>query len=320
MLSIQNISKLYTDEVGLFSISFDVLPAQCVVIAGESGSGKTTLLQILAGKITHQSGNIYLHQQLLPSPDTLLIREHKQIACVAQDFKLLPNHKVWENIMYPIRHWTKKKQDEKLAILTEKLDLKDLLFRYPREISGGQQQRTAIAKALANEPDVLLLDEPFNQADMPTKIKLQNAINALKNEIDTSLIMVTHNPDEALHLADEIIILQKGKCIQKGKPTTIYEKPVNFYVAELFGKINYLPQKNTKKTGIRPENIKIVDFKTDFKGIIQSIDYAGKNYKMMIKIENEIWEIWSNENHYQLFDEVFLAIDDKKIIAIFNDF
>ncbi|TAG02916.1 MAG: ABC transporter ATP-binding protein [Cytophagia bacterium] len=316
MLSIQNISKLYIENTGLFPISFDILPAQCVVIAGESGSGKTTLLQLLAGKLASDTGNIYLHQQLLPSPDTLLVREYKQIACVPQDFKLLPNHKVWENIVYPIRNWIKSTQIEQLEKLANALDLKDLLYRYPREISGGQQQRTAIAKALANEPDVLLLDEPFNQADMPTKIKLQNTINLLKNEINTSLIIVTHNPQEALHLADEIIVLEKGKIVQKAKPKEIYEKPINAYVAELFGRINYLiDEKNQKKTGIRPENIEISKEKTAFKGMIQRIDYVGSHYQISIKVNNELWEVWTKNNDYSTEKEIFLKIDEKKWIV-----
>ncbi len=314
MLSVQNISKLYTSSIGLFPISFDISPAQCIVIAGESGSGKTTLLQLLAGKLTSDAGKIFLHQQLLPSPATLLIREYKEIACVPQDFKLLPNHKVWENIMYPIRNWTKKAQEKKLNILAETLDLKDLLQRYPREISGGQQQRTAIAKALANEPAVLLLDEPFNQADMPTKIKLQHAILELKNEIETSLIIVTHHPQEALHLADEIMILKNGNLIQKATPTEIYEKPIDIYTAELFGKINYLTDNSPQKKGIRPENIIISDIPTNLIGKIKKKYYAGSHFQLLVEINDEIWEVWTNNMAHLHQKELFLTIDTEKIL------
>ncbi|TAE68503.1 MAG: ABC transporter ATP-binding protein [Bacteroidetes bacterium] len=314
MVSVQNISKLYTENIGLFPISFEILPTQCIVIAGESGSGKTTLLQLLAGKITPDSGKIWLNNQLLPLPDTLLVREYKEIACVPQDFKLLPHHKVWENIIYPIRNWTKKQQQQKLETLAQALDLKDLLQRYPREISGGQQQRTAIARALSNEPAVLLLDEPFNQADVRTKIKLQNAIIDIKNELETSLLIVTHNPQEALHLADEIMVLSQGKLVQKATPIQIYEKPIDIYTAELFGKINYFLDNKQKKQGIRPENVRIVENITSLKAKVKKNNYVGTHFQLMVEIENEIWEVWTKNTNDFDKNYIFLEMDKEKIL------
>jgi iron(III) transport system ATP-binding protein len=318
MLVIEKISKLYADEIGIFPISFEVLPAECLVIAGESGSGKTTLLKLLAGFLGEDNGEIFFNHQKLTSPHELLVKGYDLIQLVQQDFKLLPNHRIWENIVYPIRQKSVQYQKEKLDFLSEILDIKFLLQRFPRELSGGQQQRVAIAKALANEPSVLLLDEPFNQADFSHKIDLQNILKEIKKNLESSLIIVTHNPQEALTLADKILILEKGKMLQYDTPENIYQKPFNLYVAKLFGKVNIfskklakilnvLPKKNDFQA-IRPENIKISDQKTNLKATIKEINFAGTHYEYIVNLADKTtWTIW--QKHKSIIKNEFVFLD-----------
>lgn len=192
LLQVSEISKQYPAGVaGLLPMSFTLSKSECLAVIGESGSGKTTLLQILAGYLPTDGGKMLLKKKLLPLPTEMLVRGYPDIQLVPQDFRLLPNHRVWENITYPIRNYPAHNLEKRLAYLAELLDLKDLLTRYPRELSGGQQQRTAIARALANEPAILLLDEPFNQADGQTKQKIAQALAYLKNTSKTAIILVT---------------------------------------------------------------------------------------------------------------------------------
>jgi iron(III) transport system ATP-binding protein len=295
MLQIINVSKIYTNrQAGLLPISLEVGKGKCLAVVGESGSGKTTFLQILAGFLPTDSGEMCLDGERLPNPQTMLVRGYPDIQLVAQDFQLFPKHRIWENITLPIRHYPKQAQETRLAYLAEILGLENLLERYPRELSGGQQQRTAIARALANEPDFLLLDEPFNQADRQTKAQLEKAFLALRKEGETGIVLVTHEPAEALGLADKLLVLHKGKTLQFDSPTQIYEKPVNEYVAQLFGAINQVE----KHIFVRAEHciINPAPFQngegvyqsplgvSEFLGNITQCLYQGHQYKITLQM------------------------------------
>jgi len=304
MLKALNLSKIYPkSEAGIHSLSFELRKGQCLVVIGENGSGKTTLLQLLAGFLPADTGTLHLGTQLLPSPADMLVRGYADIQLVPQDFKLLPHHRVWENILFPIRHYSKTEQDKHLANLAKNLGLEDLLMRYPRELSGGQQQRTAIARALANEPSVLLLDEPFNQADLQTRYHLEKTLADLKKKTGVALVLVTHHAPEALGLADEMLVLQKGTVLQHAIPSQVYEQPATPYVAGLFGQVNYFPakfifeeKKRNKLTGIRAEHAFFSETPTTLKGVVTHAFYNGHQYRYRLKIQQNLyWEIYTTQ-------------------------
>ncbi len=294
MLKINQISKIYANShAGLHACSFELQKGQCLAVVGESGSGKTTLLQILAGFLPTDFGEMRLHKKLLPSPADMLVKGYPDLQLVPQDFKLLPNHRVWENITLPIRHYAADKQAKRLAYLSELLGLKDLLERYPRELSGGQQQRTAIARALSSEPAVLLLDEPFNQADTKTKQKLVHALAYLKKKDKTAIVLVTHDAQEALGLADALLVLQAGKTLQCDTPTQIYTHPTEKYIAELFGYINYFPKNKQSEMAVRAEHTFFSPTPTELQGEIIYKFYYGHSYRYVVQVgKHLLWEVY----------------------------
>ncbi len=301
LLEVQNLTKQYTEGVGISAVSFAVEASECLAIVGESGSGKSTLLQILAGFLQADEGLMRLAGKVLPLPATMLVRGYPDIQLVPQDFKLLPNHKVWDNISYPIRNYPKKELQNRLAYLAELLNIQDLLLRYPRELSGGQQQRVAIARAMSLEPDVLLLDEPFNQADTQTKHQLEKILASLTQETQTALILVTHEATEALSLANQMLVLRAGKVLQYAPPQKIYQTPRTAYVGKLMGHLNELD----KKTCLRAEHCYFADAPTAFEAEIIHVFYEGYRYRYTLRTgAGKEWIVYDTKyfekKHYYL--------------------
>jgi iron(III) transport system ATP-binding protein len=262
----------------------------------------------------------------LPSPLTQLVAGFQNIKLVTQDTKLLPNHTILENIIFPIRLFTKEKQKEKSTELLKIFGLEHLQNRLPRQISGGQRQRATIAQALANSPDVLLLDEPFSHLDNENRNILREILCKISKN-DTSIILVTHQAQEALELGDRIAVLAQNKILQIGTPQNIYQKPISEKVALLLGNIVFLNWKNEKKA-IRPENLKIYTENTPEKdflqntlenklvGVVKNIFFMGFYYEISILLkkssifENDIQN--NNDNNNNIIQIIFL----EKILPI----
>ncbi len=257
MFSAHNISFQYAENTPFIfeDINFSLAEKEILVIIGESGAGKSSLLNILGGFFPPTDGFLMFENKKLPSPLTQLVAGFKNIKLVTQDTKLLPNHTILENIIFPIRNLSQENQQEKLSELLKIFHLEDLKNRTPRQISGGQRQRATIAQSLASSPDVLLLDEPFSHLDNENRIILRNILREISAQ-DTSIILVTHQAQEALELGDKIAVLAQKKIIQIDTPQNIYQKPISQKVASLLGNVVFLDWKNEKKA-IRPEKIQI---------------------------------------------------------------
>jgi len=242
ILTIDHLYKTYAAQAdpAVSNISLRLKKGEITGLVGESGSGKTTLLRLIAGLEDADSGHIRLHKETVTGPAGNLVPGHSQIRLVHQDFKLSPHISVRENIAYTLRTYEVSYRNDRLEKMLWLCELADLQHKLPRQLSGGEMQRVALAKALADEPTILLLDEPFSNVDT---IRRQALTYQLRNIIcgsGTTALFVTHDTTEALTLSDNVAVMRQGRIIQTGSPPEIYHKPLSPYVAGLFGYANII--------------------------------------------------------------------------------
>jgi molybdate/tungstate transport system ATP-binding protein len=237
MILIENLSRDWK-QFKLKDINLEVRDNEYFVILGPSGSGKTMLLELIAGMWGPDSGKVYIDNQDI----TEFSLEKREVGFVYQNYMLFPHKTVFENIAFGLK-LRKVSKDEIRIKVNEMMDLlgiSHLSDRMPRTLSGGEQQRTALARALIIYPKILLLDEPLSALDRKTKEDLIHQMKVINNEFDVTIIHVTHNFDEALQLADRIAIIEEGGISQVGNPDEIFRKPVNGFVADFVGVENIL--------------------------------------------------------------------------------
>ncbi|MGT2932644.1 ABC transporter ATP-binding protein [Streptococcus catagoni] len=237
MIQFNNVSKAFGDTVVLKEQSFQIKDREFFVLVGSSGSGKTTLLKMINGLVELSSGQIMLNHK---AQNEINLREMRlSIGYVLQQIALFPNLTVAENIAIipEMKKWTKEETLQKTKELLDKVGLpaKDYLHRYPSDLSGGEQQRVGIVRAIISHPQILLMDEPFSALDPISKKQLQDLMLALHKEFDMTIVFVTHDIKEAIKLGDRLAILDHGKIIQMDRPRDIMANPVNDFVASLFG-------------------------------------------------------------------------------------
>lgn len=260
MLEALDISKTYpgADLGAVNEVSFNVADNEILVLVGKSGSGKSTILQIVAGLMKPDNGKVLFSGVTLENPDEQLIAGHKDIKMVFQDFQLKPNMTVDENVRYMLLQFDKEYQKDRTEELLNLCGISELGKRKPNELSGGQRQRLSIACALAEEPKLLLMDEPFSNLDPITKQGLlMELVDIIKSEA-LSLIFVTHDTRDAMLVADRIAFLSEGRLIQNDTAINIYTKPLTIEIAGFFGRINEVSEvTGIENTYVRAEDILI---------------------------------------------------------------
>lgn len=309
--SINEVSKTYTDQPALYPFSLKLEKGEFLSIVGESGSGKSTLLRIMAGLEVQDSGEVFLNGEAILNPKQKLVSGYDEIRLIHQNFHLYPNSTVEENLFRPLLSYEKNYAKERLEYLLELLQLDEYRDRYPRELSGGQQQKVAIGKALGIEPEVVLLDEPFSSLD---KIQTHRLISELKETFEilgTTVIFVTHDLDDALRLTDNLLILQKGKCVQKGNSQLLCVQPKTKYIARLFSPINAIP--DTHKLYVRPSDVKmrsrggLLGHVTDSRFLVHF-----NSLQVQLKESGVVWEVDDPARRFQVGDRVYLSWDEDK--------
>ncbi|MEM7542504.1 MAG: ABC transporter ATP-binding protein [Pseudomonadota bacterium] len=231
-LTFKNLSHRYKDTLVLDSLDLKVCEGEILCLLGPSGSGKSTLLRIAAGLVPLQSGEIYLNHALLAAPGREPPPEQRPIGMVFQDHALFPHRTVAENIAFGLPPGN----DALVSKLLDQVGLEGFEQRYPHTLSGGQQQRVALARALAPAPRVMMLDEPFASIDTGLREQLQSLTRALLKASNTTSIIVTHDANEALALADEIAVLEHGKVRQSGSADQLWQHPKTRAIAQMFGR------------------------------------------------------------------------------------
>ena len=241
-LSLKNVTKKFGKEktFALNQVSFDATKSEIVGIIGSSGSGKTTLLRIISGLEIPHSGKIVLNDNILNDTSVFVAPENRNCTLVFQDYALFPHLTVLENINFGKNTSLKPGNVKRLLEIAK---IKDLISRYPHEISGGEQQRVALIRAMATNPNLLLLDEPLAHLDYELKEGVRSELMNIFTETDTSVLFVSHDIEDSMKMADKLVVLNKGEVEQIGTPMEIYSHPVNRYVAMLLGKTNLIPRK-----------------------------------------------------------------------------
>lgn len=236
MISVRNITKYYGDTLAVDQVSFDVAVGDTLVLLGTSGSGKTTMLKMLNRLIEPTSGQIFINGEDVLQQDPKVLR--RGIGYVIQHQGLFPHYTVAENIGIVPRllKWPQQKADEQARKLLSLLDLApdEYLHRYPDELSGGQQQRVSIARALAADPPVMLMDEPFGALDPITRTQIQQEFINLEELLEKTIVLVTHDVFEAIELGDKICLMDGGQVQQQGTPEELIFRPANDFVREFF--------------------------------------------------------------------------------------
>lgn len=257
MIELRNIT-LDFDKPILQNISLHIKQGETLGIVGRSGAGKSSLLAIIAGKLTPQSGDLYYQEKKLPTANQLLIPGFPFVQIVEQNFAIDLYHTVYENIHVKADHLAFEKRDSWVKKIMRILGLLNLENQKAISLSGGEQQRLAIGRALASKPKILLLDEPFAHLDEVLKSKLVSYLVKLKDEVNCTMVIVSHDGSDLLSISDAIIHLKKGKISQKRTPQEIYFNPKTKEEAELFGFWNRIEINNEFKY-FRPSQYQIVD-------------------------------------------------------------
>jgi sulfate transport system ATP-binding protein len=246
----RNISKLFGDFVALDDVSLSVESGSLTALLGPSGSGKSTLLRVIAGLEVPDSGDVFISGK----EATALAPQKRGVGFVFQHYAPFKHMTVWDNVAFGLT--IRRRRREEVAARVEQLldlvQLKGLGKRYPAQLSGGQRQRMALARALAPEPDVLLLDEPFGALDARVRKELREWLLRLHDEMHVTTIFVTHDQEEALELADSIAVMNKGRIEQVAPPRELYDEPANAFVMSFVGPVNRLGD-----TWVRPHDIEL---------------------------------------------------------------
>lgn len=301
-LKIKNVSKSYDIKKVLNNISLEIEEGEFLCLLGPSGCGKTTLLRIIAGLEDINEGYIYLQDK-----DITDVEPYKRgFGIVFQSYALFPNMTAYNNIAFPLKEKKMSKDhiDKKVNEVLKIVDLKSEAHKYPRQLSGGQQQRIAIARAIALEPKFLLLDEPMSALDAKVRNKLRLDIKKFQKDLNITTIMVTHDQEEAITMADKIAILNDGDIMQFGTPQEIYQNPKNLFTANFIGDTNSFEYEDYILT-VRPEHVNLKnsnDINANAK--VESIEFRGSSIRVelreILKENNIISDIsikdWANLN------------------------
>jgi len=236
-LEVKSISRSFAGREAVRDVSLAVSPGQVVCLLGPSGCGKTTTLRAIAGVETVDTGEILVDGAVVAGPGVHMPPEQRGVGLMFQDFALFPHLTVVENVGFGLK---RRAKDPKVAMLLERLEIDHLARAYPHQLSGGEQQRTALARAVAPGPKVMLMDEPFSGLDERLRDEVREATLEVLREAGTAVVLVTHDPSEAMGMADEIALLRRGRVVQQGPPYTMYTAPGDREAAGFFSNINVL--------------------------------------------------------------------------------
>ncbi|WPC39405.1 ABC transporter ATP-binding protein [Clostridium sp. JS66] len=336
-LQIKDINKSFNETKVLKNINFFVDDGEIISLLGESGCGKSTTLKIIAGLMKPDNGDIIIDEySVLNVPP-----EKRKTVIVFQDHLLFPHLNTEDNIGFGLKMAGVKKhiKDNKVAEIVTLLKLQGLEKRYPKELSGGQRQRVALGRALAVEPKVLLLDEPFSSLDMRLRDEMRELVLDIQKRLRITTVLVTHDKEEALMMSDKIAIMMNGNIKQFDTPENIYEKPIDPLVADFLGEKNHIKgyvdngifhcelgnfqievfSKENGEIMIKPEDIQLLskneesNFSDIIYGIIKKRRYLGDKIHYIVEAEENDFKVISNKHmKFNIGENVKLNINFSK--------
>ena len=241
-VSFHGLTKKFTGMAVVDDLCLEIKDGEFVSLLGPSGCGKTTTLRLVAGFLQPDAGEIRVNDQVISSASTLIPPERRNMSMIFQSYAIWPHMTVFENVAYGLKFkkLARREVEEKAERLLRVVHLEALKARYPAELSGGQQQRVALARALVVEPQILLLDEPLSNLDANLREEMRFEIRRLHEEFGITTIYVTHDQAEAMVTSDRIVVLNKGRMVQVGTPSEVFDQPRTRFVAEFIGNTNIL--------------------------------------------------------------------------------
>jgi iron(III) transport system ATP-binding protein len=240
LLALDSVSLRYGPVVALDDVSLAVETGEILCLLGPSGSGKSTLLRLIAGVERPTAGRIRLDGSEVAGPRTFVEPERRRVGMVFQDYALFPHITIAANVAFGLKRLSRQAARQTAAAMLERVGLERYADSYPHMLSGGERQRVALARALAPKPRVLLMDEPFSSLDGSLRDQVRAETIALLRELGTTTLLVTHDPDEAMRVADRIALLRDGCLVQCARPRDLYAHPASTFAARTFGDINEL--------------------------------------------------------------------------------
>lgn len=317
MLKLQKVSFSYAQEPVLKNISFKIEKGQNVSVIGESGCGKSTLLKLIYG-LLHTDGKITWNGEELLGPNFNLVPGEPFIKYLAQDFDLMLPLTAAENVGKHLSNFYPRKKKKRIKELLEVVEMEDLADKKAKLLSGGQQQRIALARALAKEPELILLDEPFSHIDHFRKNNLRRRLFSYLKEKNITCIVATHDSTDALSFADRTFVLKNGNIYAEGSPEDLYQNPPNKYVASLFGDVNHIMMKNIiadensrKRVVLYPHDISILN-SSPIKAEVLKTYFKGENYLIQASLNGEEILVESKRN-FQLGETIGINVSEKLI-------
>ena len=280
-ITVTNITKRFGDFVALDDVNLEVAGGSLTALLGPSGSGKSTLLRVIAGLETPDTGRV----EISGEDATTVPTQKRGVGFVFQHYAAFKHMTVRENIAFglKIRHRAKTEVRDRVDELISLVQLEGLADRYPSQLSGGQRQRMALARALAVEPKVLLLDEPFGALDARVRKELRTWLRKLHDEVNVTTVLVTHDQEEAMDVADRVTVMNEGRVEQSGKPRDLYEHPANEFVMSFVGPVNRLGEE-----WIRPHDLelRLEPNGTTSEAMVQRIVHLGFEVRVELTLDD----------------------------------
>ena len=313
-IQVEQLTKKYGPFEALGGVSLTVASGELVALLGPSGSGKTTLLRMIAGLETPDSGTILLNGE----DSTQSMARDRRVGFVFQHYALFRHLTVFENIAFGLRLRPKKTHPpegeirDRVKPLLELIQLNWLADRYPNQLSGGQRQRVALARTLAVEPRVLLLDEPFGALDAKVRKELRRWLRKLHDELHITSVFVTHDQEEALEVSDRVAIMNRGQIEQVGTPLEVYDNPVNAFVYEFLGDVNLFHERVGATSYVRPHDLGIsrVASPRDIAATIRYVASTGPTVRLELE-RNDNGQMLEAEIPRDQYRELQLAVGDQ---------
>lgn len=237
-IQFQGVTKRFGGVIAANDLSFAVKRGSLTALLGPSGCGKTTTLRLIAGLEAPDAGSVWLQERQVAGDGVWIPPELRRVGMVFQDGALFPHLTIAQNIAFPLKSRNSAERVHDLMCL---VGLNGMEARYPHQLSGGQQQRIALARALAANPDVILLDEPFSRLDAALRMSLREEVQQIVSQVGATTVFVTHDQEEAMSIADHIVVMFEGRIVQIGTPQEIYTRPATRALATFIGEANLLP-------------------------------------------------------------------------------
>lgn len=292
---VENVSKGFGDFQAVDQVSVEIRSGELVALLGPSGSGKSTLLRLISGLETPDAGRVIMMGRDVTHTNV----QNRQIGFVFQHYALFKHMTIRQNIAFglEISKWSKTRIANRVNELLDLIQLAGLGERYPSQLSGGQRQRVALARALALQPQVLLLDEPFGALDAKVRKDLRSWLRRLHEEVHVTTVFVTHDQEEAMEVADKLVVMNKGRVEQVGTPVEIYDKPATPFVMSFIGPVNVLSNRTSffnhqsaaqPEVFIRPHDVIIEKAPVDgtVAATISRVIYLGWEVRVELRLQD----------------------------------